>query len=788
MFVSTRARGLIRDLGLLLALGVALLLWQQRPADVSAHATLVRSEPAAGATLSAAPETIRLWFSEPLEHTFTRAELLDSSGSPVAGVVTTIPPDHSRELVLALPGTLPPGQYTVAWRTLSAADGHTLQGYFGFGIGVAGDSRTAATVASDATLETWRGLSRGLALIGLALVLAIAPMTLFVLDPGLRPWPEMATAVTRRMRRFAAVAACFAIVVNVAALALQAVSILPDGPLFAAIAGTLPTRYGTLWLARMALLLVVSAALLIAVRRERGERTRWLAVAAIAGIAAPVPFSLLSHAAALEEGRAVAVAADALHLLLAAVWGGGVVVFAIAVAPSLRGAERGAVWRSIIPRFSTIALAAWGVLVLTGLYASWLQVGSREALTDTPYGRSLLLKGALLIPVLALGAYHLQRGRRVAGADATERSDRTLAAEAILVLAVLVVIGRLIGQEPAREVLASQTPGFLAAPLLFASSDGARGGTLTVSPGAAGANRFNLDLPGPPLPEGAEAVLRFSLPERDIGAQELRLSRAEGNQFRAEGSELALTGTWQIEAIVRKIGAFSWPASAVLAIAESPSLPPAVNPAPLFAPSAVVALILLALGLLSLSTALAVNNGRLTRMRSFGLGLALIGVGVAGMTVTRLQPPAPLPLSSVAAPSEADHSPEPAEEHMGHVMGTPMAGETAASALPAPGTPVTSGELTLRLLSVPEQAGLAPIAVSIRDASGQPVVGAKVVVISTMVGMATSRTETAASEPEPGVYEAAAVPLTMSGPWQIAVRASPRGQPSATARWQIAVP
>jgi methionine-rich copper-binding protein CopC len=69
--------------------------------------------------------------------TFTGARLLDRSGREIADVIVAIAQHDDHELVMRPAAPLPEGAYTVAWQTLSAADGHTLQGYFGFRVGSA---------------------------------------------------------------------------------------------------------------------------------------------------------------------------------------------------------------------------------------------------------------------------------------------------------------------------------------------------------------------------------------------------------------------------------------------------------------------------------------------------------------------------------------------------------------------------------------------------------------------------------------------------------------------------
>jgi hypothetical protein len=59
------------------ALGAALLVSTLLPAGTHAHAAPARSDPAARAALEEPPAEIRLWFTEPLEASYTGAELFD---------------------------------------------------------------------------------------------------------------------------------------------------------------------------------------------------------------------------------------------------------------------------------------------------------------------------------------------------------------------------------------------------------------------------------------------------------------------------------------------------------------------------------------------------------------------------------------------------------------------------------------------------------------------------------------------------------------------------------------
>src|SRR5947209_4848423 len=78
---------------------------------VSAHANLVRSEPAAGAVLDNAPSIVKLWFSEAPEPGLSKIELLDRGGNTIAGVGVLHGDASDNTLLTAALPTLKPGVY-----------------------------------------------------------------------------------------------------------------------------------------------------------------------------------------------------------------------------------------------------------------------------------------------------------------------------------------------------------------------------------------------------------------------------------------------------------------------------------------------------------------------------------------------------------------------------------------------------------------------------------------------------------------------------------------------------
>lgn len=651
--------------GLILFIGLLLLA----PQLAEGHAFLQESEPAANAVLPTAPTETTLRFTEPLEQSYSRVDLFDQSGTKVAGTTFRFG-DDGFSLIVSLPSGLQNGTYSVLWRTLSTADGHTAQGYLPFTIGtdrdVAAVVPPAAEQISIGAPELVRAASRWFALLTLAAVVAIWPIWLFVLRPAISPAWQAGPALARRMHRFAGWAIGLAVLADVTALVVQALATLAEGGLFGAIRTTLfETRYGTLWLVRIGLLLLFASSLLgVAWWRPRRRPFAAIVVLVLA-VLLPLPFSLLAHAAAQPEGRATAIAADMVHLLGAAVWVGGIFVLLATLAPTLNaltGAGRQIVLGRALPRFSTLALIAWGAMGLTGLYAASLQVGNLRGLTATPYGQTLLLKLALLVPLLALAAFNLlvvtRRMRRATDEEETagwsSNFVTAIAAEAILVTVLLGVVGMLIGQAPAREVLAAQA-GRLVIPL---DANGQQG-TLTITPGAIGPNHYQLELGSGHEahlrnPVGTEAALRFYLPEQETGQIELPLVLAAAGAFEGHGSELSIAGDWNIGVRVTGPGQPDWETQTAETIGLDPPAADLPPPALRFGAAGIGALLLLLLGVAGIVWG-AMARHSLMRQEAAGLGLVSLAVGAFLLLGTRL-PASPATSNVLAAAQRPDRA------------------------------------------------------------------------------------------------------------------------------------
>ena len=98
------------------------------------HLHLLKSAPAANATVKAAPDSIQLWFSQEPEIKVTTVKVTGPGNATVS--LTPLAKRDSAEVVAAVRGAMKAGAYTVTWRTM-AKDGHIARGSFAFTIGAA---------------------------------------------------------------------------------------------------------------------------------------------------------------------------------------------------------------------------------------------------------------------------------------------------------------------------------------------------------------------------------------------------------------------------------------------------------------------------------------------------------------------------------------------------------------------------------------------------------------------------------------------------------------------------
>ena len=264
-----------------------------------------------------------------------------------------------------------------------------------------------------------------------------------------------AAAPADRLRRLAMLSAALALVLGTAwFLAEAAVVSGVSRPM--ALLDALPSVLAYLGFARLlALRLVLLVLLLVCLAvLPAGRLGGWrlgLLCAAAGGALGLQPW--LGHAGA-AGGRAGEILpwAELVHLLGAAVWLGGLPALRLALA---RIAEPG----PAVHRFAAVALAAVLALVASGAVQGWYLVGGIGRLTDTSYGRTVLLKTALFAAVLILAlANRLVLSRRLDLLAVRRRLGVSVAIEALTGLGIVGAAGFLADLPPGADRAGTAPP------------------------------------------------------------------------------------------------------------------------------------------------------------------------------------------------------------------------------------------------------------------------------------------------------------------------------------------
>ncbi|HVO43720.1 MAG TPA: CopD family protein, partial [Aggregatilineales bacterium] len=516
-----------------------------RPSIVSAHAVLLRSDPSPNAILDAAPSELHLMFSEPLELSLSHVQILDSLGHDVTGQGELRPDAQDSDwMILPLPDLpLPHGIYTVAWATVSQADGHSASGSFAFAIGTEIGTEFTPTVTTPATQwpTAFTVIARWISYLSLALLLggfAFIPLVYWRSTKD-RTLP---ISLTRQMRAG-----------WVLAIAAVVLSILAYGDSL----DTLPALPGLLIASRYGLLLTLRALILIALlglmlfQRTIAPRIWvWAGIATCA--VALLTVSLASHATATDSPFA-SVLADWLHLVATNIWAGGLVALLITLIVLHREEKTGAIAK-VVARFSDVAALCVLILVVTGVYRSIYEIEVPGNLLDTAYGQTLLVKLGLFALLMALAAINqlvIKPGlqRTVEGISLRRLILRTVGLEIGFVTLVLLVTGVLTNLATSREAFGSDET-------LYRDTGDFRVilALTPAKPGFANYDVYLRDGIGHPVDNVFEVVLRFNMVERDLG-ETAAVAKDQGDgHYNVHGAYIALPGTWHIRATVRRSG------------------------------------------------------------------------------------------------------------------------------------------------------------------------------------------------------------------------------------------
>jgi copper transport protein len=483
-----------------------------------AHATLVSSEPADGSVLALPPKMVQLHFNESVAP--AAIGLIDAGGKARDVATRAV----GQSVLIVMPDDLPQGTQIVSYRVVSQ-DGHPVAGSMVFSIGAV--TGAAPPVQASPLAVIW------LARIGIYLGLFVGVGGVFF-AAWIGPRPDGS--------RLSRGALGVGLVGAVASLGLQGLDLLnlPLGGIATSAPWT--SALGTSLGPSLLIAIVAMAIAWYAWQSPRVSMARVLSTIAMAGVGLSLAAS--GHAATASP-QWLTRPSLFLHGIAVACWVGALAPLAVMARRRSNDLPR------VLKQFSAIAVPLVGLLVLSGLVLSIIQLGTLRALIDTQYGIILSIKLALVILLLGLAA--LNRFFFTPAVVANYKNTRPLLGsiliECVLVVCILAVVAGWRFTPPPR---ASVAP--VATPLSVHIHTDAAMFQVLVAPGKVGANDFVLQLMtgDAALLPAKEATLILSLPERGIEPMERRATLGPDGDWHVRGVILPLPGRWrmQIEALV----------------------------------------------------------------------------------------------------------------------------------------------------------------------------------------------------------------------------------------------
>lgn len=309
------------------------------------------------------------------------------------------------------------------------------------------------------------------------------------------------------------------------------------------------TRFGWICCLRLALAIVLGLLLLVPAQRV------WLVAVAAGFLALP---AFASHAGATPGVRGDAhVVSDALHLLSAGAWLGGLPAFVTLLWITYRRRKPG--WNDftieVTRRFSGLAALSVGALLITGIVNSWNLLGGPRDLWTTDYGRLVGFKIVLLVAMIAIAtANKLHLTPRLPARVALGKLQRNSLAEIAIGLCVLVLVGYLGRLEPTAHIhpataLIPPDAAFTHIHMPEAMAD------VTVSPGRAGRSSMTIRVSREDFTPFAAKDVRIFLDPPGASANSADSFNGHGKQqpdgtWTVSDIALARPGVWTVRVIV----------------------------------------------------------------------------------------------------------------------------------------------------------------------------------------------------------------------------------------------
>jgi len=522
----------------LLAITVALVALTAAPAAF-AHAILQESTPSNNSVVRTSPKTVSLRFNEAVETAFGSIRVYDCGGGRVDSGKILRPSKDS--VAVTIDRRLAKGTYTVTWRVISA-DSHPVAGAFVFNVRKANASsckqvfgaKTPRTI--DALFKFARALDFALILLVVGGAIALAVV--------LR---SAAAELRTRMFRILAGLSFGLVVAGALCIVLQGAVAggfgLSEAFRWDTVHSVLQTRFGHAFLWQIGVAIVVGALAMMASRSRRLEFLPLLALLLIPTISAA------GHA---RTSGALAIFLDVFHVAAASTWVGGLAFTILGLL--LAGHDRWPLASRAVPRFSLIAVVSVATLIVAGSLRGYQEVRAFHGLWDTTYGQLLLVKIALVLPLLGLGAYNNRYAvprlkKQIASVVEQRRFLRAAGTELAIMAVIVGVTAVLVTEPPAKASISAAKYATDTIPI------GPLELNYLIDPAKTGPNVIHLYFyrPKSGFPASVDdAKMSATLPSKNLGPLRIPLTRIVPSHYTTSAGVFPEAGDWQVTFEIRR--------------------------------------------------------------------------------------------------------------------------------------------------------------------------------------------------------------------------------------------
>ncbi|WP_141436411.1 copper resistance CopC/CopD family protein [Bacillus cereus] len=503
------------------------------PKNASAHAYVVKSNPAENETLKKAPSVVKIEFDEDIQVShFNTLFVRDSSGKRVDLKDAHIDKGNKKLLEAGLKENLKNGLYSIQWKAISA-DGHPIQGVIPFRVGL------AEAGADDVQVEEMGYVPQIDMIMERSILYTSFSLFLGVLFFNLILYKGNATSVQSRSKRIIWISLFGIFISLLFNLPLQAkinadVSWLEAFDPFLLKETLQLSVFGYVWITQMALISMLMIVTFFAVKREKLSSFKVWSIPIVLFIGLLVMKAFNSHAYGLKF-KEIAVVMDFLHLFAASLWIGGLSSIILLLR---KEDDKWTMYWNVIKRFSPWATGAVIVILLTGLFNSTFFIPTIHSLFDTKYGLALLAKILLFVCMGILGIIHYVKGKM----RAQKRLGATLRVEFIVGVIIFLIVAFMTN---------IQTPPMPPTGPFTESKQLDNGYELTlhVSPNKVGQNTFHITLKdenGQPVTDMEQMILTTQSLDMNMGKGSFNVSAVSPGEYEAEGMYINMTGNWNI--------------------------------------------------------------------------------------------------------------------------------------------------------------------------------------------------------------------------------------------------